>query len=114
MKLGYDDSLDAFGVHGVGGFVGCLLTGVFATRLINSGLKTAGGKAAMLGAIDGNPRQILNQAMGAIIGIAFGLIGTFVALKVTELITPVRIGAQEEADGMDIALHGEEAYSVED
>jgi Amt family ammonium transporter len=114
MKLGYDDSLDAFGVHGVGGFVGCLLTGVFATRLINDGLKTARGQAAMLGAIDGNPRQILNQAIGAAIGIAFGLAGTFVALKVTGLITPVRIGTQEEADGMDIALHGEEAYSVED
>ncbi|HVW11149.1 MAG TPA: ammonium transporter [Bryobacteraceae bacterium] len=108
MKLGYDDSLDAFGVHGVGGFVGCLLTGVFATRLINTGLKTAGG------AIDGNPRQILNQAIGAVIGIAFGFVGTFIALKVTGLITPIRIGAQEEAEGMDIALHGEEAYSVED
>ena len=114
MKLGYDDSLDAFGVHGVGGFVGCLLTGVFATRLINDGLKTTGGQAAMLGAIDGNPRQILNQAIGAAIGIAFGLIGTFVALKVTGLITPIRIGAQEEAEGMDIALHGEEAYAAED
>jgi Amt family ammonium transporter len=114
MKLGYDDSLDAFGVHGVGGFVGCLLTGVFATRLINGGLKTAGGQAAMLGAIDGNPQQILNQAMGAAIGIVFGLAGTFVALKVTGLMTPIRIGTQEEAEGMDIALHGEEAYSVDD
>jgi Amt family ammonium transporter len=114
MKFGYDDSLDAFGVHGVGGFAGCLLTGVFATRLINDGLKTAGGQAAMLGAIDGNPRQILNQAIGAVIGIAFGLIGTFIALKVTGLITPIRMGAQEEADGMDIALHGEEAYAIED
>jgi Amt family ammonium transporter len=114
MKLGYDDSLDAFGVHGVGGFVGCLLTGVFATRLINDGLKTVGGQAAMLGAIDGNPRQILNQAIGAVIGIAFGLIGTFVALNVTGLITPIRMGAQDEADGMDIALHGEEAYAAED
>jgi Amt family ammonium transporter len=114
MKFGYDDSLDAFGVHGVGGLVGCLLTGVFATRLINDGLKTAGGQAAMLGAIDGNPRQILNQAIGAAIGIAFGLIGTFVALKVTGLITPIRIAAQEEAVGMDIALHGEEAYAIED
>lgn len=107
MKVGYDDSLDAFGVHGVGGFVGCLLTGVFATRLINGGLKTGG-------AIDGNPQQILNQAAGAAIGIVFGVVGTFVALKVTGLITPIRIGKQEEAEGMDIALHGEEAYSVED
>ena len=114
MKLGYDDSLDAFGVHGVGGFVGCLLTGVFATRLINGGLKTAAGQAAMLGAIDGNPKQVLNQAIGAVIGIAFGLVGTFLALKVTGLITPIRIGTQEEAEGMDIVLHGEEAYSAED
>lgn len=114
MKFGYDDSLDAFGVHGVGGLMGCLLTGVFATRAINDTLKTAAGQPALLGAIDGNPHQIVNQFLGALIGIALGVAGTFIALKLTGLITPIRIEDQEEADGMDIALHGEEAYSLED
>ena len=113
-KLGYDDSLDAFGVHGVGGFIGCLLTGVFATRAVNDALKLANGQAAPLGLVDGNPGQVLNQFIGALIGIAFGVIGTWLALKVTGLITPVRMDKQQEAEGMDVALHGEEGYAFED
>ena len=112
--LKYDDSLDAFGVHGVGGFVGCLLTGVFATNAINDGLKLANGQAAPLGLVDGNPGQILNQLMGALIGIAFAAIGTWIALKVTGLITPVRMDIGQEVEGMDVALHGEEGYALED
>ena len=113
-KLGYDDSLDAFGVHGVGGFIGCLLTGVFATRAVNDALKLANGQAAPLGLVDGNPGQVLNQFIGALIGIAFGVVGTWLALKVTGLITPVRMDKQQEAEGMDVALHGEEGYAFED
>lgn len=113
-KLGYDDSLDAFGVHGVGGFIGCLLTGVFATRAVNDALKLANGQAAPLGLVDGNPGQVLNQFIGALIGIAFGVIGTWLALKVTGLITPVRMDKQQEAEGMDVVLHGEEGYAFED
>ena len=112
--LKYDDSLDAFGVHGVGGFVGCLLTGVFATNAINDSLKLANGQAAPLGLVDGNPGQILNQLLGALIGIAFAAIGTWVALRVTGLITPVRMDIGQEAEGMDVALHGEEGYALED
>jgi Amt family ammonium transporter len=113
-KFGYDDSLDAFGVHGVGGLVGCLLTGVFATRAINDGLKLANGQAAPLGLVDGNAGQIFNQAMGACIAIAIGVVGTLVALKATSLVTPLRMGDREEDEGMDIVLHGEEGYSRED
>lgn len=113
-KLGYDDSLDAFGVHGIGGFIGCLLTGVFATRAVNDALKLANGQAAPLGLVDGNPGQILNQFIGALIGIAFALVGTWLALKVTGLITPVRMDKPQEAEGMDLALHGEEGYAFED
>ena len=113
-KLGYDDSLDAFGVHGIGGFIGCLLTGVFATRAVNDALKLANGQAAPLGLVDGNPGQILNQFIGATIGIAFALAGTWIALKVTGLITQVRMDKQQEAEGMDLALHGEEGYAFED
>jgi Amt family ammonium transporter len=112
-RFGYDDSLDVFGVHGVGGFVGCILTGVFATRLVNGGLKLANGQAAPLGAIDGNPMQILHQLAGAGIGIAFGVVGTLVALKITELLTPLRVEDRYESSGVDLALHGEEGYNLE-
>ena len=112
-KLRYDDSLDAFGVHGVGGVVGCLLTGVFATRLVNSGLKLANGQPAALGWIDGNPAQVVNQLIGAGIGIGLAVVGTLAALKITDLVTPVRMDEREEASGMDLSLHGEEGYNFE-
>ncbi len=113
-KLRYDDSLDAFGVHGIGGFIGCLLTGVFATRAINDNLKLPTGQPAPLGWVDGNPVQIWYQLEGALIGIALAAVGTLIALKVTELVTPLRMQSREEAEGMDIVLHGEEAYSLEE
>ena len=113
-KLAYDDSLDAFGVHGVGGLAGCLLTGVFATRAINDTLKLANGQPAPLGLVDGNAGQILNQGIGALIAISFAVVGTLVALKLTGLVTPLRMADGEEDQGMDIALHGEEGYTLED
>jgi Amt family ammonium transporter len=113
-RLGYDDSLDAFGVHGIGGAMGCLLTGIFATRAVNDSLKLASGQPAPLGLVDGNAAQVLNQAIGGAIGVAFAVVGTLVALKVTELVTPIRISEGQEDEGMDIALHGEEGYAVED
>jgi Amt family ammonium transporter len=112
-KFRYDDSLDVFGVHGIGGFVGCLLTGVFATRAVNAGLKLASGQPAPLGWVDGNPAQVLNQFIGAAIGIGLGVVGTLVALKLTELVTPLRMNEGEQANGMDLSLHGEEGYNFE-
>ncbi len=112
-RFGYDDTLDAFGVHGVGGVVGCLLTGVFATRAVNSGLKLANGQPAPLGLVDGNAHQILNQLAGAGIGILVAVAGTLIALKLTALVTPLRVGEHEESSGIDLALHGEEAYNPE-
>jgi Amt family ammonium transporter len=112
-KLRYDDSLDAFGVHGIGGLTGCLLTGVFATRAVNGALKLANGEPAALGWIDGNPAQVLNQLVGAGIGIALAVVGTLAALKLTGLVTPLRMNEGEEASGMDLSLHGEEGYNFE-
>jgi Amt family ammonium transporter len=112
-KLRYDDSLDVFGVHGIGGLAGCTLTGVFATRLVNNALRLPNGQAAPLGLIDGNPAQVVNQLVGAGIGIGVAVVGTLVALRVTELITPLRIAERDESTGMDLAIHGEEAYNFE-
>jgi len=112
-KLGYDDSLDAFGVHGVGGLMGCLLTGVFATRVVNSGFLAADGQPAPLGWIDGHPTQVLYQLTGAAIAIGFAVVGTLIALKLTGLVTPLRMEETEEDNGMDLALHGEEGYNLE-
>jgi Amt family ammonium transporter len=112
-KLGYDDSLDAFGVHGVGGFVGTTLTGVFATNAVNSGLKLADGSAAPLGLVDGKAVQVLHQWIGAGIGIALAAVGTLIALKLTSLITGLRIHERDEAAGMDVTLHGEDGYNLE-
>lgn len=113
MKLGYDDSLDAFGIHGAGGFLGAVLTGVFATNVINSGLSDSAGNALPLGLIDGNAGQILNQTGGALIAVVLGAVGSFICLKVADLVFGLRVRPEEEIEGLDISLHGEDGYSLE-
>ena len=81
-KFGYDDALDAFGVHGAGGTLGALLTGVFATSAINDGLKDAAGKVQPLGLVDGNGGQVLNQLGGTAIAWGLAIVGTLVILKI--------------------------------
>jgi Amt family ammonium transporter len=112
-KFGYDDSLDAFGVHGVGGTLGALLTGVFATNTINDALKDSAGNPAKLGLVDGNPAQVLNQAIGAGIAILLAVVGTWIILKICDAVTGVRVDARQEQEGLDVSLHGEEAYNLE-
>ncbi len=113
MKLGYDDSLDAFGVHGAGGTLGAILTGIFATSAVNNGLKDAAGHVLPLGLVDGNPTQIVNQAIGAGIAIALGAAGSFVCLKIADLACGLRASAEHETEGLDLAMHGEEGYNLE-
>jgi ammonium transporter, Amt family len=113
MKLGYDDSLDAFGIHGAGGFLGAVLTGVFATNLINSGLTGADGNPLPLGLVDGNAGQILNQAGGALVAVALGAVGSWVCLKIADAVCGLRANAEEEIEGLDLSMHGEDGYSVE-
>ena len=109
--FGYDDTLDAFGVHGGGGTVGALLTGVFATNLIND--TPIDGKVIPLGLIDGNPGQILNQAIAVLIAISLGAVGTFVILKICDLLIGVRVDPTAEEEGLDLSQHGEEGYFLE-
>jgi Amt family ammonium transporter len=98
--LGYDDALDAFGVHGVGGTIGALLTGVFATMAIKGG-------DAPVGLIDGNAGQIGTQLLGVITTIVFVGIGTAIILKIIDLVIGLRVPEEVERDGLDLALHGE-------
>jgi Amt family ammonium transporter len=112
-RFGYDDSLDAFGVHGVGGTVGALLTGVFATRLINPVFKDNKGNALALGMIDGNFVQIFNQLVGVMVAIVLAIVGTLVILKLVDLMIGLRVPAEEEIEGLDITQHGEEGYNWE-
>jgi Amt family ammonium transporter len=111
--FGYDDSLDAFGVHGAGGSLGALLTGVFATFLVNDGLKDALGRPKALGMVDGNPGQVLNQLIGVAIAWALAIVGTLIILKVCDLLIGVRVEPQQETEGLDLSQHGEEAYNLE-
>ncbi len=98
-KLGYDDSLDCFGVHGVGGLVGAVLTGVFATKAI-------GGDAAS-GLIDGNAAQVMKQLIGIGASITWCAIATFIIIKFVSLTIGLRVHADIEADGLDAHMHGE-------
>ncbi|MGH9397060.1 MAG: ammonium transporter [Terriglobia bacterium] len=112
-KLGYDDSLDAFGVHGIGGTVGALLTGVFATSAVNPVFKDGAGHILPVGLIDGNAGQILNQLLA--VGIAWVLAGvvTLILLIVVDAVIGLRVNADHEVQGLDLSQHGEEAYNLE-
>jgi Amt family ammonium transporter len=103
--VGYDDSLDAFGVHGVGGTIGAVLTGVFAVGAVNS------GKA---GLVDGNPRQVLNQIIATIITWVLAAVGSWVLLKLIDATIGLRVREADEHDGLDITQHGESGYNLED
>jgi len=107
--FGYDDALDAFGVHGAGGTIGALLTGVFAQQLINPIF--GAGKA--VGGLDGNWGQVGNQLVGVLMAWGFALVGTFVLLKIVDLLTGVRVPEEHEIEGLDVTQHGEEAYNLE-
>jgi Amt family ammonium transporter len=112
-KFKYDDALDAFGVHGAGGTLGAVLTGVFATSAVNNGLKDATGHTMPLGLVDGNGAQILNQITGCGIAWALAIAGTLVILKICDMTIGLRVTHDQEVEGMDVALHGEEGYIFE-
>ncbi|MNN09708.1 Ammonia channel precursor [compost metagenome] len=100
-KLGYDDSLDAFGVHGVGGIVGALLTGVFAAPAL-------GG----FGTVEDIGGQLFTQFKGVIFTIVYTAIVSFVILKVLDLVIGLRVSEEEETVGLDLSLHNERGYNL--
>jgi Amt family ammonium transporter len=107
-KFHYDDALDAFGVHGAGGTLGALLTGVFATSAINDGLKDAAGKVQPLGLVDGHAGQVLNQLGGVAISWVLAIVGTLAILKIVDATIGLRVTKQQESDGLDLSMHNEE------
>jgi Amt family ammonium transporter len=102
--LGYDDSLDAFGVHGVGGTIGAILTGVFAVSAINS----------HSGLVEGNVRQVGIQALATVITWLLAAVGTFVLLKIVDLMVGLRVTSEDEFEGLDLTQHGEAGYHMEE
>ncbi|MDI6710063.1 MAG: ammonium transporter [Thermoanaerobacterales bacterium] len=100
--LGYDDALDAFGIHGIGGTLGALATGVFAVKAVNE---------LGSGLLDGNPGQLVTQLIAVVASWAFVALATFVILKIVGLIVPLRVSEEDEETGLDVTQHGESGYS---
>jgi Amt family ammonium transporter len=103
-KFGYDDSLDAFGVHGVGGTLGAILTGVFATAAVVLGADKPQGL------LEGNSGQVVNQVVGVGAAIAIGVVGSLIILKILDAVIGLRVSQQDELQGLDVSQHGEEGY----
>ncbi len=103
-KLGYDDSLDAFGVHCVGGIWGALATGLFASKAVNP--------AGNNGLFFGNPKQFLIQLITVLVTLAYTLVVTFIIYKLVDLLVGVRVSEKEESMGLDLTQHRERAYTV--
>jgi len=102
-KLGYDDSLDAFGIHGVGGILGAVLTGIFADPSVNDLGK---------GLLFGNPKQLLSQLIAVVITIVYSAVATLVIFGIAKVTTGIRVHEEHEITGLDESQHGEKAYSL--
>jgi Amt family ammonium transporter len=109
-RFGYDDSLDAFGVHGAGGTIGALLTGIFASSVINPIFKDANGNVLPSGLFEGNAHQLLNQFVGVAIAWVLGIVGTLFLLKIVDKVVGLRVTEDQEIQGLDLSQHGEEGY----
>lgn len=112
-RFGYDDSLDVFGVHGVGGTLGALLTGVLATNAVNPIFKDSAGNPLPVGLVDGHGAQILNQAIGAGMSIAVTVVASIIILKIVDVVIGVRVKEEDEMVGLDLSQHGEEGYNLD-
>ena len=104
LKFGYDDSLDVFGVHGIGGMTGTLLAGVFAVAALSVGPDTPKGIAGLL---EGNPQQVVAQLFGIAVTLIWSGVLTYVILKVIEAMVPLRVRTEDEVMGLDVSQHGE-------
>jgi Amt family ammonium transporter len=104
--FGYDDSLDAFGVHGAGGTMGAILTGIFANSVINPIF----GAGKPTGLLEGNWHQLLNQIVGVAVAWSISIVGTLVILFIVDKLIGLRVSEEDERAGLDLSQHGEEGY----
>jgi len=109
MKFGYDDSLDAFGVHGAGGTIGAILTGIFA----NSAINPIFGAGKATGLLEGNGKQVLNQFVGVALAWGISIVGTLILLFLVDKLVGLRVSEEDEREGLDLSQHGEEGYHAE-
>ena len=109
-RLGYDDTLDVFGIHGAAGIVGAVLTGTLATFEVNPIFKDGDGKALPVGLVDGNAYQLVNQIVAVVITAVIASVATYIILKVVDLLIGVRVSESHEIEGLDISQHRETAY----
>lgn len=110
-KFRYDDSLDVFGVHGVGSTVGMILCGVFASAEVNPAILTSFKVKGIVVSLAGGPSQVYNQIQGVLFTMALAAVGTFVILKIVSVLVPLRVEEEEEDQGLDLSQHGEQAYN---
>jgi len=103
-KLGYDDSLDAFGVHGIGGIWGALATGIFASKAINP--------AGADGLLHGNPGLFFEQFLAVVVTLVYSFVVSFAILKLVDAVAGLRVGEKDEAIGLDLTQHRERAYTL--
>ena len=113
MLAGYDDSLDAFGVHGAGGTLGAILTGIFASSAVNPIFKDAQGNTLASGLLEGNAHQLFNQFVGVAIAWTLAAVGTLAILKIVDMAVGLRVSEDHEIQGLDFSQHGEEGYNWE-
>jgi Amt family ammonium transporter len=104
LRLGYDDSLDVFGVHGVGGLTGTLLAGILAVGAVSASAETPEG---IRGLIEGNPGLVLSQIYGIVVTAAWSGVATWGILKVVQMAVPLRVRPEDEVMGLDVSQHGE-------
>jgi Amt family ammonium transporter len=107
--FGYDDSLDAFGVHGAGGTLGAILTGLFA----NSGINAIFGAGKPTGFFEGNHTQVVNQLIGVALAWGISIVGTLAILFVVDKLIGLRVSEDDEREGLDLTQHGEEGYDFD-
>jgi ammonium transporter, Amt family len=110
QAFGYDDALDAFGVHGAGGSLGAILTAIFASSAINPIFKSADGNPLPSGAIEGNWHQLFTQLAGIAIAWVISIVGTLILLKLVDATIGLRATETDEVEGLDLTQHGEEGY----
>ena len=102
--MGYDDSLDAFGVHCIGGIWGTLAVGLFASKAVNA--------AGADGLLFGNPKQFMIQLTGVLITLIYTFLATYIIYKIVDLFIGVRVAEKEEVMGLDLTQHRERAYTI--